>query len=91
MPLDATNLAVSALVEQQAFSIGHSVLGLQFHAEAETDEHFERWLVGHAAELSAAAIDLAALRRDAQQYGPRLRDAARLLLTDWLAGLNGRP
>lgn len=91
LPQDAINLAASALVEQQAFSIGHSVLGLQFHPEAETDERLERWLVGHAAELSAARIDLGALRRDAQQYGPRLREAARRLLADWLAGLGGRP
>lgn len=91
LPQDAANLATSALVEQQAFAIGHSVLGLQFHPEAEMDERFERWLVGHAAELSAAGIDLGALRRDAQQYGPRLGEAARQLVADWLAGLGGRP
>ncbi|PLP58728.1 glutamine amidotransferase [Mesorhizobium loti] len=91
LPQDASNLAASALVEQQAFSIGRSVLGLQFHPEAETDERFERWLVGHAAELSAAGIDLAGLRRDAQQHGQPVRRAARLLLADWLEGLEGRP
>lgn len=87
LPENATNLAASALVEQQAFSIGRSVLGLQFHPEAETDQRFERWLVGHAAELSAAGIDLGVLRDDAKKHGQCLRDAARQLLAEWLAGL----
>lgn len=91
LPETATSLATSALVEQQAFSIGHSVLGLQFHPEAETDTRFERWLVGHAAELSAAGIDPAGLRQDALQFGSRLCQAARLLLADWLSGLEAKP
>ncbi|WP_112943920.1 glutamine amidotransferase [Rhizobium sp. UBA1881] len=87
LPLGAANLASSALVEQQAFSIGENVLGLQFHPEAETDRYLERWLVGHAAELGSAGIDIAALRRDAARYGPPLATAARALLREWLAGL----
>ncbi|MBO9127822.1 MULTISPECIES: glutamine amidotransferase [unclassified Rhizobium] len=87
LPLGAANLASSALVEQQAFSIGENLLGLQFHPEAETDQSFERWLVGHAAELGSAGIDIAALRRDAALYGPPLAAAARALLREWLAGL----
>ncbi|MBO9198452.1 glutamine amidotransferase [Rhizobium sp. 16-449-1b] len=87
LPLGAANLASSALVEQQAFSIGENVLGLQFHPEAETDQRFERWLVAHAAELGSAGIDIAALRRDAALYGPPLATAARALLREWLAGL----
>lgn len=87
LPPGSTNLASSALVEQQAFSIGKNVLGLQFHPEAETDLRLERWLVGHAAELGAAGIDIEALRRDAAMYGPPLANAARALLHEWLAGL----
>lgn len=87
LPKDAKNLASSSLVEQQAFAIGANILGLQFHPEAETDERFERWLVGHAAELSGSGIDIPALRRDAQTFGPRLRQASRLMLGEWLVGL----
>lgn len=87
LPKTAKNLASSSLVEQQAFAIGANILGLQFHPEAETDERFERWLVGHAAELSAADIDIVALRRDAQTNGPRLRQAAQAMLGEWLSGL----
>lgn len=87
LPPGATNLASSALVEQQAFSIGSNILGLQFHLEAETDETFESWLVGHAIELASAAIDVSALRREAQERGPLLREGATLVLGEWLAQL----
>ncbi|MGK9337965.1 glutamine amidotransferase [Sinorhizobium meliloti] len=85
LPSGAANLASSALVEQQAFALGRNILGLQFHPEAETDQRFERWLVGHAAELAAAKIDPAALRLEAQKHGKALKDAAALMLRDWLA------
>lgn len=88
LPAGASNLASSALVEQQAFSIGNWLLGLQFHPEADTDGRFERWLVGHAAELASAAINPSTLRQDAEKYGPRLRAAGRSMLGEWLAGLD---
>lgn len=91
LPPRATNLASSLLVEQQAFSLGRHVLGLQFHPEAETGDGFERWLVGHAAELAAAKIDPPTLREDARRHGPHLREAARLMLREWLADLETRP
>lgn len=87
LPREAKNLASSGLVEQQAFAVGPNVLGLQFHPEVETDERFERWLVGHAAELGSAGIDILALRRDAETHGPRLRQAACSMLGAWLSGL----
>ncbi|NKL00235.1 glutamine amidotransferase [Rhizobium leguminosarum] len=90
LPLGAVDLASSDLVEQQAFSIGSNILGLQFHPEAETDKRFERWLVGHAVELATAKVNPSSLRQDARKYGPRLREAARLMLRDWLDGLEAR-
>ncbi|THV12676.1 glutamine amidotransferase [Rhizobium rhizophilum] len=84
LPPGAANLASSQLVSQQAFSVGPNILGLQFHLEAETTYTFERWLVGHAAELAQAGIDVPALRREGQEHGPHLRRAALLVLKDWL-------
>ncbi|MDP8918065.1 MAG: glutamine amidotransferase [Pseudomonadota bacterium] len=89
LPQDATNLASTTLVQQQAFSIGETILGVQFHPEAETGPEFERWLVGHAAELAGAGIDVLGLRQDAQRYGKNLELAAGALLEEWLAGLRG--
>jgi GMP synthase (glutamine-hydrolysing) len=89
LPQGATNLASTPLVQQQAFSIGETILGIQFHPEAETGLGFERWLVGHAAELAAAGIDVPGLRQDGQRYGKKLELAAGALLEEWLAGLQG--
>jgi GMP synthase (glutamine-hydrolysing) len=44
LPQGATNLASTSLVQQQAFSMGMTILGIQFHPEAETGPEFERWL-----------------------------------------------
>ena len=89
LPQGATNLASTSLVQQQAFSIGETILGIQFHPEAETGLGFERWLVGHAAELAGSGVDVPGLRQDAQRYGKRLGLAAGALLEEWLAGLQG--
>lgn len=89
LPQGATNLASTSAVPQQAFSIGKTIMGIQFHPEAETGPEFERWLVGHAAELAGAGIDVPELRRDAQRYGEKLNLAAGTLLEEWLAGLQG--
>lgn len=90
LPDGAENLASTTLVEQQAFALGRNVLGLQFHLEAPTDRGFEAWLVGHAAELSAAKIDPVVLRADALRHGLSLRSASISVITEWLNGLEKR-
>jgi GMP synthase (glutamine-hydrolysing) len=89
LPQGATNLASTPLVQQQAFSIDQTILGLQFHPEAETGPGFERWLVGHANELAGAGIHVPGLRRDAERFGSKLGAAAAALLEEWLTGLWG--
>ncbi|WP_312408083.1 glutamine amidotransferase [Rhizobium sp.] len=87
LPKGAVNLASTDLIEQQAYALGHNILGLQFHPEAETGPTFERWLVGHAAELSAAKIDVPSLRAQGIEHALKLRAASISLLSGWLAGL----
>lgn len=86
LPAGAVRLASTDLCENQAFSLGPQVIGFQFHPEAGAGG-FEKWLIGHAAELAAARIDVARLRADAQTYGQRLAHKAREVATRWLAGL----
>ncbi|MBB3693329.1 glutamine amidotransferase [Sphingomonas sp. BK580] len=81
LPAGATLLASTDVYRQQAFSVDRHALALQFHLEA---DRIERWLAGHAAELSAAQIDPAALARDAAHHDAALRDAAEAVLTRWL-------
>ncbi|MDM9648700.1 glutamine amidotransferase [Rhizobium sp. S163] len=87
LPIGAQNLASTSVVEQQAFSIGPNVLGIQFHPEVETDGRFERWLIGHSAELAGCGIDTEGLRTDARMHGQRLKMAAHMMLQDWLTGI----
>jgi GMP synthase (glutamine-hydrolysing) len=84
LPPGATLLASTDLVVNQVFAIGDQVLGLQCHLEAAPQE-LERWLIGHTAELSAAGIDLHALRADARRIGPRLAETSQAVFKTWLA------
>ncbi len=85
LPEGATLLASTRLVPNQVFAIGQHVLGLQCHLEAQ-GRQIERWLIGHAAELTAAQVDLAQLRSDTLRWGERLETAAQAVFLNWLAG-----
>ncbi|MGN9812816.1 glutamine amidotransferase [Micromonospora sp. BQ11] len=86
IPDEAALLAETPGFPHQAFAIGHDVLGLQFHLEADHTQ-IERWLVGHAHELASHDIDPSAIRADAERYGPRLAERARQVFTTWLDGI----
>lgn len=86
LPEGAERLASTAHYANQAFSLGPNVLALQFHPELEP-RRFEQWLVGHAAELTAANIDIAQLRSEVRQGGAALRSAAPSMLGHWLERL----
>lgn len=87
LPAGSLPLAATPLCRNQAFAMGPNVLGLQFHPEADLASGFERWLIGHAAELAGAGIDPVTLRLGAARHGDALRQAGSSMLADWLAGL----
>lgn len=87
LPSGARLLASTSVCRNQAFSIGAHALALQFHPEADFPDHIEDWLVGHAAELAAARIDVRGLRARAVEVGPTLREAGRRMLQEWLDAL----
>ncbi|MGE6919313.1 glutamine amidotransferase [Achromobacter kerstersii] len=82
-PVGAEMLASTVSCRNQAFSLGDKVLSLQFHLEADAD-CIEHWLVGHASELTKAAIPVQQLREDAKRFGPALSVAARQVVGAWL-------
>lgn len=86
IPAGADHLAATAVCAHQAFALGPTILGFQCHPEG-WERGFERWLVGHAAELAGAKIDIPALRADALRFGPAATAAGRAMLQDWLAAL----
>lgn len=83
LPAGAELLASTEITQNQAFAVGRHALALQFHIEAEPAK-IERWLIGHTMELTAAGIDIAALRRDTARHGPPLRSLTAKMLDEWL-------
>lgn len=83
LPEGAIRLASTPLYENQAFAWGGAALGLQFHPEA-TEDALDHWLVGHAAELAQAGLNVPALREETKRHAPALRGRARLCLETWL-------
>jgi len=88
LPKGAVRLASTAITENQAFSVGRTVLALQFHAEVKA-EHFERWLIGHTLEIAINKTpSVNELRGDTGKWGSECAARGRRLLMDWLAGLD---
>jgi len=85
-PAELPPLAFTPLCENQAFARWPNVLGLQFHLEAD-GASLERWLVGHAYELAARGVSVAALREDACAYAAQLASRAQQVFGTWLSGL----
>lgn len=90
IPPGAVRLAGTATGTNQAFSMGDTVLGLQFHLEADT-RHIEHWLVGHAGELGQAGMDPRTLRAQARQERERLATASTAVFQAWLDGIENTP
>lgn len=82
IPEGTAHLASTPGFPHQAFS-SPNVLGLQFHLEADS-ELIERWLIGHAHELSHHGLDPRSIRAQAGTHGPELRQAAAKVLHAWL-------
>src|SRR6201995_357541 len=73
LPAGATHLASTVACENQAFSWGKHVLGLQCHPEIRADR-FEPWLIGNAGEIASEGIDVREPRADTARLGPRLEE-----------------
>ena len=90
LPDGAEHLARSEVCETQAFTIARNTVAFQFHPEA-TGRNIEHWLVGHAAELAAAEVDVNALRRSAHALGPGLESKAHQVMSAWLRSIEDLP
>lgn len=85
LPSEATLLASSDQYPHQAFSYGRNVLGLQFHSEV-TPAMLKGWSVGGADLVACGKLDIHRLRRDTDEYGPRMIIQTEKFMTEWLAG-----
>jgi len=87
LPRTAINLAKTTHTEHQAFRLGANVIGFQFHPEM-SGINIEHWLVGHAAEISAANLIPSTLRRQATLQAKSAHKKAQNLIRCWLEGMN---
>lgn len=85
LPPGCLSLAATELTPHQAFRQGRA-LGLQFHPEV-TARGLERWLIGHAAELSVAGLSVPALRAATACHAPGLEARGARLLARFLDGV----
>jgi GMP synthase (glutamine-hydrolysing) len=90
VPAGGSRLASTAVTANQAYALGRTVLGLQFHLETPPGE-IERWLIGHAGELLANGIHPQSIRDGAQQAGDVLPAAAARVVGEWLDALSAGP
>jgi GMP synthase (glutamine-hydrolysing) len=86
LPEQAVGLASTKICQNQAFQFRQNGLALQFHPEV-TTSGLERWLIGHAVELTAANVDIQALRGDTLRHGAALRERAQAFFDRWLTQL----
>lgn len=87
LPRDAELLASTALCRHQAFRRGNTILAFQFHPEA-SGENFDRWLIGHAAEIGAVpGLSVNGLRTDTQRWAAEAACRGQRCFSEWLEGL----
>lgn len=86
LPEGAARLASTAACPNQAFAVGPTLLGLQFHVEVDPTR-IETWLVGHTVELGKAGIDPRKIRHQAATVGTSTAEKGRAFLARWLDGV----
>ena len=87
LPIDCDLLASTEVCGNQAFRKGPNLLALQFHPEMMLTG-FERWLIGHACELSAQRdVSQQQLRADTAKYAAGLQHRAHGMISEWLREL----
>jgi len=88
LPPGAERLASSELYENQAFSRGSNVLGLQFHAEMGVDERFHVWTSAWPEDIADAGLCVDRLRGDHALLGPPAVSSGQAMIADWLAAID---
>jgi GMP synthase (glutamine-hydrolysing) len=87
LPAGCERLAATEHCPVQAFSRRPWQLALQFHLEVDA-ARFERWLIGHTAELSKAGLDPNVLRTQARSQGAITAQAGRVVFSSWLQSID---
>lgn len=88
LPTGALRLASSVYFENQAFRVGKSIYGLQFHLEV-TPQMIDRWLDQRAKELAQIPyVSPDKIRADTHNYSSTLRYYAERILSEFIRRSN---
>lgn len=82
-----TLLGSSNKYENQAFSYGRNVMGVQFHPEIRACT-LEGWYVGSAAAVAKGEINLKQIRKDSAENIATLVQQSRLFFGEWLDNIS---
>jgi GMP synthase (glutamine-hydrolysing) len=89
LPSDAIRLASSIHFKNQAFRVGKSIYGLQFHLEV-TPSMIERWIEQRSKDLALAPYILPdKILADTQKYGPTLKYYGERFLSEFVRRVSG--
>jgi GMP synthase-like glutamine amidotransferase len=84
LPAGAIRLASSVNYSNQAFRVGKSIYGLQFHLEV-TPRMIERWIEERSKDLALAPyVQADKILADTQSYAPTLRYYGERFLTEFV-------
>ena len=86
LPAGAQLLASSEVTQNQAFSIEHNILGLQFHCEIPGKE-IESWLIGHNYELIRSSINISQIRKISEAIGFETWYSSRVMFLKWIKNI----
>ncbi len=87
LPEGVELLASSHLYRHQAFRRGQNLLALQFHAEMGEDERFHQWIETWPESVVEAGGTEEDLRIAHDLHGPTAVAAGRMMIAEWIAGL----
>lgn len=89
LPRGAVRLAYSDLTENQAFSMGPNVLGLQFHMEA-CPRTVGGWMVCYIGDIRRAGMSVHEIREEVARHGQASSDGGARTLDAWLEGIHAK-
>lgn len=87
LPAGAVRLAYSDLTENQAFSLGPNVLGLQFHMEA-CPRTVSGWTVCYIGDMARSGLSVHDMRAAIARHGEAAAGGGARTLDRWLTGLD---
>ncbi len=83
LPVGATRLASTDICANQVYSYGKNAIGFQCHPEIQSAS-IEKWLIGHAHEITSEGISVHDVREMTTRLGANLEKCSGAFFNSWL-------